>query len=132
VAGPDGVERAGPYGVLRHWVPRGWSPPSIEAFHDDAGHQVAGGGRPPSGVAVLNLKQGQPRVTDCGVRSGSMAPSCRGGVDTLYYHDLDERPGSKFAAMDLIGIPWQVGGRTEGTRRRQGSSSSAASTARAS
>ena len=29
------------------------------------------------------------------------------GVDTLY-HDLDERPGSKFATTDLIGIPWQV------------------------
>jgi prolyl-tRNA synthetase len=28
-------------------------------------------------------------------------------VDTLY-HDLDERPGSKFATTDLIGIPWQV------------------------
>jgi prolyl-tRNA synthetase len=26
----------------------------------------------------------------------------------VLYHDLDERPGAKFAAMDLIGIPWQV------------------------
>ena len=29
------------------------------------------------------------------------------GVDVLY-HDLDERPGSKFATADLIGIPWQI------------------------
>jgi prolyl-tRNA synthetase len=28
-------------------------------------------------------------------------------MDVLY-HDLDERPGSKFATTDLIGIPWQV------------------------
>jgi prolyl-tRNA synthetase len=26
----------------------------------------------------------------------------------VLYNDLDERPGSKFAATDLIGIPWQV------------------------
>jgi prolyl-tRNA synthetase len=26
----------------------------------------------------------------------------------VLYHDLDERPGAKFAAMDLAGIPWQV------------------------
>ena len=29
------------------------------------------------------------------------------GIDTLY-HDLDERPGAKFATADLIGIPWQI------------------------
>ena len=29
------------------------------------------------------------------------------GVEVLY-HDLDERPGAKFAVADLIGIPWQV------------------------
>jgi prolyl-tRNA synthetase len=26
----------------------------------------------------------------------------------VLYHDLDERPGSKFATTDLIGIPWQI------------------------
>ena len=26
----------------------------------------------------------------------------------VLYNDLEERPGAKFAAMDLIGIPWQV------------------------
>ena len=29
------------------------------------------------------------------------------GVEVLY-HDLDERPGAKFATADLIGVPWQV------------------------
>ena len=29
------------------------------------------------------------------------------GIDVLY-HDLDDRPGAKFAAMDLIGVPWQL------------------------
>jgi prolyl-tRNA synthetase len=29
------------------------------------------------------------------------------GIEVLY-HDLDERPGAKFATADLIGIPWQV------------------------
>ena len=28
-------------------------------------------------------------------------------VDTLY-DDRDERPGAKFATLDLIGLPWQV------------------------
>jgi len=28
-------------------------------------------------------------------------------VETLY-DDVDERPGAKFAAMDLIGLPWQL------------------------
>jgi prolyl-tRNA synthetase len=26
----------------------------------------------------------------------------------VLYHDLDERPGAKFATADLIGVPWQV------------------------
>ena len=26
----------------------------------------------------------------------------------MLYHDLDERPGAKFATADLIGVPWQV------------------------
>jgi prolyl-tRNA synthetase len=30
-----------------------------------------------------------------------------GGVDALY-DDTDQRAGAKFAAADLIGIPWQI------------------------
>jgi prolyl-tRNA synthetase len=29
------------------------------------------------------------------------------GIDTLY-DDRDERPGPKFARMDLLGMPWQL------------------------
>ena len=29
------------------------------------------------------------------------------GIEVLY-HDLDERPGAKFATADLIGVPYQV------------------------
>ena len=36
-----------------------------------------------------------------------MPRSAGSGIDALY-HDLDERPGSKFATADLIGVPWQI------------------------
>ena len=26
----------------------------------------------------------------------------------MLYHDIDERPGAKFATADLIGVPWQI------------------------
>ncbi len=29
------------------------------------------------------------------------------GVDVLY-DDTEDRPGAKFATMDLIGLPWQL------------------------
>ena len=76
----------------------------IEACHDDAGIQwpepVA-----PFAAIVLNLKQGDA-ATDAASERLYRALSLR-GLDVLY-HDLDERPGSKFATADLIGIPWQI------------------------
>ena len=103
VAGQDGAERpihGGSYGVgVSRLVGA-----IIEASHDDAGikwpEAVA-----PFRVAVLNLKQGAAE-TDAACEQLYRELSAR-GVDVLY-HDLDERPGSKFATMDLIGIPWQV------------------------
>ena len=103
VAGPDGVERpihGGSYGVgVSRLVGA-----IIEASHDDAGiiwpEAVA-----PFRVAILNLKQGGAE-TDAACEKLYRELSAR-GVDVLY-HDLDERPGAKFAAMDLVGIPWQV------------------------
>ena len=41
------------------------------------------------------------------------------GVDVLY-DDTDQRAGAKFAAADLIGIPWQIMVGPEGACRRQG------------
>src|SRR5215468_9230366 len=103
VAGPDGVERPvhmGSYGI----GPSRLVAAIIEASHDDAGiiwpDAVA-----PFRVAVLNLKQGGAETdAACEKLYGELIA---GGVDALY-HDLDERPGAKFAATDLIGIPWQV------------------------
>ncbi len=103
VAGPDGVERpvhAGSYGVgVSRLVGA-----IIEAFHDDAGikwpEPVA-----PFRAIILNLKQGAAD-TDAACEKLYGALGAR-GVDVLY-DDLDQRPGAKFAAADLIGIPYQV------------------------
>jgi prolyl-tRNA synthetase len=76
----------------------------IEASHDEAGiiwpEPVA-----PFKVAVLNLKQGAAE-TD-GACEQLYRDLTAKGVEVLY-HDLDERPGAKFATADLIGIPYQV------------------------
>jgi prolyl-tRNA synthetase len=76
----------------------------IEASHDEAGiiwpEPVA-----PFKVAILNLKQGASE-TDAACEQLYRDLNAK-GIEVLY-HDLDERPGAKFAAADLIGIPWQV------------------------
>ena len=103
VNGPDGAEHAvhmGSYGI----GPSRLVAALIEAFHDDAGikwpEPVA-----PFKVVILNLKQGDG-ATDQASESIYRELSAK-GVDVLY-HDLDERPGSKFATADLIGVPYQV------------------------
>jgi prolyl-tRNA synthetase len=103
VNGPDGVERPvhmGSYGI----GPSRLVAAIIEAFHDDAGikwpEPVA-----PFKVVILNLKQGD-NATDQASET-VYRELCAKGIEVLY-HDLDERPGSKFATADLIGIPWQV------------------------
>jgi prolyl-tRNA synthetase len=76
----------------------------IEASHDEAGiiwpEPVA-----PFKVAILNLKQGASE-TDAACEQLYRDLTAK-GIEVLY-HDLDERPGAKFAAADLTGIPWQV------------------------
>jgi prolyl-tRNA synthetase len=103
VNGPDGAERPvhmGSYGI----GPSRLVAAIIEAFHDDAGIKwpevVA-----PFKVAILNLKQGDA-ATDAACETLYRDLSAN-GVEALY-HDLDERPGAKFATADLIGVPWQV------------------------
>ncbi|MGH6675822.1 MAG: His/Gly/Thr/Pro-type tRNA ligase C-terminal domain-containing protein, partial [Xanthobacteraceae bacterium] len=54
---------------------------------------------------ILNLKQGG-NDTDRACEQLYAALTAK-GVETLY-HDLDERPGAKFATADLIGVPWQI------------------------
>jgi len=76
----------------------------IEASHDDAGiiwpEPVA-----PFKLALINLKAGDAD-TDAACEKIYDALSAK-GVEVLY-DDTDARPGSKFATMDLIGLPWQV------------------------
>jgi prolyl-tRNA synthetase len=75
---------------------------------------------------VLNLKQGDP-ATDQVCEQIYRQLKAK-GVDALY-HDLDERPGAKFATADLIGIPYQImvgprglaEGKVEMKRRADGS-----------
>lgn len=103
VAGPDGAEHAvhmGSYGI----GPSRLVAAIIEASHDDAGivwpEPVA-----PFRVTILNLKQGAAETDAASARIYDALTAK--GVEVLY-HDLDERPGAKFAAADLIGIPWQI------------------------
>src|SRR6202034_3962568 len=103
VAGADGAEVAihgGSYGVgVSRLVAA-----IIEACHDDAGikwpEAVA-----PFKAAILNLKQGDAG-TDAACEQLYRELTAR-GVDVLY-DDTDQRAGAKFAAADLIGVPWQI------------------------
>jgi prolyl-tRNA synthetase len=103
VTGPDGAEHAvhmGSYGI----GPTRLVAAIIEAFHDDAGikwpEAVA-----PFKATILNLKQGDA-ATDGAAEELYGQLSSR-GVEVLY-NDLEERPGAKFAAADLIGVPWHI------------------------
>ena len=76
----------------------------IEASHDDAGiiwpDSVA-----PFKVGLVNLKVGDAECDR--VCEEIYAKLQAAGVEVLY-DDRDERPGAKFADMDLIGLPWQL------------------------
>jgi len=76
----------------------------IEASHDDAGiiwpQAVA-----PFDIGLINLKAGDAD-TDAACED-LYAKLNAAGLDVLY-DDTDDRAGAKFAAMDLIGLPWQL------------------------
>ncbi len=103
VAGPNGESIAvemGSYGV---GVSRLMGA-IIEASHDANGiiwpDAVA-----PFKVGLINLKPDDAGVSGaCQTLYDKLGAA---GVDTLY-DDRDLRPGTKFADMDLIGLPWQV------------------------
>lgn len=103
VAGPDGEERPvhmGSYGI----GPSRLVAAMIEASHDDAGiiwpDAVA-----PFDIGLANLKPGDA-ATDIAAED-LYAKLSRAGRDVLL-DDRDERPGAKFATLDLIGLPWQL------------------------
>jgi prolyl-tRNA synthetase len=103
VNGPDGKEVAvqmGSYGI----GPSRLVAALIEANHDESGiiwpDSVA-----PFKVGLANLKVGDAATdSSCADLYGKLR---RAGVDVLY-DDRDERPGAKFATLDLIGLPYQV------------------------
>ncbi len=76
----------------------------IEASHDEAGIIW------PDGVAPFRVGLVDLKPTDAACRAaceGLYGKLCAAGV-TVLYDDRDERPGAKFANMDLIGLPWQL------------------------
>jgi prolyl-tRNA synthetase len=103
VTGPDGVERpvlGGSYGVgVSRLVGA-----LIEAGHDDAGiiwpESVA-----PFRVGIANLKVGDAANDAASLKIYDALQ--KAGIDVLY-DDTDERPGGKFARLDLIGLPYQI------------------------
>ncbi len=103
VAGPDGADVAihgGSYGVgVSRLVGA-----IIEACHDDAGIKWPEAVAPFKAV-ILNLKQGA-EDTDAACEK-LYAELTAKGVEVLY-DDTDQRAGAKFAAADLIGVPWQI------------------------
>jgi prolyl-tRNA synthetase len=74
----------------------------IEASHDENGiiwpQSVA-----PFQVGIINLKVGDEK---CDAMSDAAALAL--GDISYLQDDSDERAGSKFAAFDLIGLPWQI------------------------
>lgn len=76
----------------------------IEANHDEKGI-IWPEGVTPFHVGIVNLKQGDS-ATDAACDS-IHAALVAAGLDPLY-DDRDERAGSKFATMDLIGLPWRI------------------------
>ena len=103
VTGPDGKDvpvHGGSYGVGVSRLVGG----IIEASHDEAGiiwpDAVA-----PFGVAVVNLRPGAADV-DAVAEQAYKALTALGKEPLL--DDRDDRPGAKFASLDLVGIPWQL------------------------
>jgi len=76
----------------------------IEASHDDAGivwpEAVA-----PFKVGLINLKVADAACTKA---CEDIYAKLRGAGVEVLYDDRDERAGTKFADLDLIGLPWQL------------------------
>jgi prolyl-tRNA synthetase len=128
IAGPDGVERPAQMGSYGVGVSRLLGA-IIEASHDDAGiiwpESVA-----PFDIGLVNLKPGDPACDEaCETSYRALQAAGR----AVLYDETDERPGAKFARMDLIGLPWQMivgpkglaAGEVEIKNRRTGERSSA-------
>jgi prolyl-tRNA synthetase len=103
VTGPDGKDapiHGGSYGVGVSRLVAG----IIEASHDEAGI-IWPDALAPFGVAVVNLRPGTAEV-DAVAEQAYKALQAAGKEPLL--DDRDDRPGAKFASIDLVGIPWQL------------------------
>jgi prolyl-tRNA synthetase len=76
----------------------------IEASHDEKGiiwpEAVA-----PFRLGLVNLRAGDAACVAAADQLYARLKAA--GIDVLY-DDRDDSPGAKFAAMDLIGLPWQL------------------------
>ena len=76
----------------------------IEASHDDNGiiwpESVA-----PFKTGLINLKTGDPA---CDVACNEAYTKLSSMGEEIIYDDREARAGTKFAEMDLIGVPWQI------------------------
>lgn len=123
VSGSDGKEitvQMGSYGI----GPSRLVAAIIEASHDEAGiiwpETIA-----PFQVGIANLKVGDASTDKV---CEELAQQLENAGLEILYDDRDERPGSKFATLDLIGLPWQIlvgpkglaEGRVEVKRRQTG------------
>jgi len=103
VQGPDGelvTVQMGSYGIgVSRLVGA-----IIEASHDDAGI-IWPQGVAPFDVGLVNLKVGDA-ATDAA--SEDLYAKLHSADLSVLYDDRDDRAGAKFAAMDLIGLPWQI------------------------
>ena len=103
ITGPDGVDRPAQMGSYGVGVSRLLGA-IIEASHDDAGciwpDSVA-----PFGAAIVNLRPGDAAVDEACAKA--YAALSKAGKEPLL-DDTNDRVGAKFAAMDLIGLPWQL------------------------
>jgi prolyl-tRNA synthetase len=103
VTGPDGKDapvHMGSYGVgVSRLVAA-----IIEASHDEGGiiwpDSVA-----PFDVAVVNLRPGDAAVDEVAAQAYQNLQNA--GLDVCL-DDRDDRPGAKFASLDLVGVPWQL------------------------
>ena len=103
VSGPDGKEvtlSMGSYGI----GPSRLVAALIEANHDDNGiiwpETVA-----PFHVGIADLKAGDAAT---GKVCAELAQQFENAGLEVLHDDRDERPGAKFATLDLIGLPWQI------------------------
>jgi len=76
----------------------------IEASHDDAGI-IWPEAVTPFKVGLINLKAGDAA---CDQAARELYGRLRAAGVEVLLDDTEERAGSKFATMDLIGLPWQL------------------------